>query len=380
MSNIKPPFLYIVSHKDWFWSHRLPLAREAQRQNFDVYVAYAGAAQDEKLVAAGFKGVDLPATVRGFTPVFMLRTMAIIAGLMWRIRPKVMHAFTLKYAFMAGLASLFAPRTRIIHTIAGLGYLFRSDDRKSTIIKSLLKPLIKLAVGRKSMHCIVQNPDDLQVLLDEKILGQEQSTLIRGSGVDTAAFKVTPLPDDGKPPLVLLPTRLVWEKGIEIFIAVANEVKSRGVNARFMIAGGLAEHNPRAIKESDMRRLLKGSDVEWPGRVNDMPALLVQTTLVLYPSWYGEGVPKVLLEAAASGRPIITTDHPGCREAVDNNVSGALVPVKDIKTTTDVVEQLLNDSETLKRMGQAGRKKAETEFDQAIIAAHVGELYKRALV
>ena len=371
-----PKFFYIASHKDWFWSHRLPLAREAQRQGFDVYAAYAGAGDDARLHAEGFLPVDLPETKSGFTPIFALRTMIAIMAALWRVRPDLVHVFTLKYAFVAGLASIVAPRVKIIHTIAGLGYLFRGDGRKARVIKSVLKPLIKIAIARDGMQCIVQNPDDLDALVNENILRRDQATLIRGSGVDVTAFKATPLPNDGLPPLVLLPTRLVWEKGIEIFIEAAAILKQRGVSARFEIAGGIAKHNPRAIRAAQMEALLDGSNVGWLGRVDDMPALLMATTLVLYPSWYGEGIPKVLLEAAACARPIITTDHAGCREAVESGVSGLLIPIKDANAAADAVSSLLNDTNRMQNMSAAAYIKAQNEFDQTIIAAQVGALYR----
>jgi glycosyltransferase involved in cell wall biosynthesis len=179
-------------------------------------------------------------------------------------------------------------------------------------------------------------------------------------------------------PVVLLPTRLIREKGVIVFIEAARILKARGVNAKFQIAGGMEGHNPNKISKEEMETLTADGATEWLGRVTDMPALYASAALIAYPSYYREGVPKVLLESAAMGKAIITTDHPGCREAVADNDNGLLVPVKDAQATADAIETLLKDPVRRKEMGARSRERAEKEFDVRLIVDQTLKVYEAA--
>lgn len=357
--------LYVINHMDWFWSHRLPLALAAKERGYHVFVAAFGAASDQRLATYGFTGVELPQGVTKIIPAIRthLKTHHI----------DLMHAVTIKSAFMAGLAAR-GTNVKIIHTIAGLGYLFHGDGQKAKVIRTLIGPLLKLALRSKHTTLIFQNPDDRALMIKRGFATEASSVLIRGSGVDTHAFTQTPEPETNTP-LVVFPTRLVWEKGLKPFVEMANILQQKGTRARFAIAGGINTTNPNAVTNAQMNDLIANSTVEWLGHVSDMPALLASSNLVVYPSWYGEGVPKVLLEAAAVGRAIITTDHPGCREVVEPGVNGLLVPVRDATALAHAAETLLNDSDLRRKMGQASREKAEAEFDVNRVVAETVKLY-----
>lgn len=342
---MKPKLLYVINHVDWFWSHRLPLAKAAQDAGYDVHVAVHGAS-DPRFAQHGFTSHELPE----FPPAVSWRLCKLVR----RLKPDLMHAITLKYSFLAGLATRHKPMRRIF-TIAGLGYLFADE---AGLLRLMVMPLLKYALGNATI--IVQNPDDRDILMKRGVI--KSATLIRGSGVDISNYTPTKNNEE-TPPIVLMPTRLLRDKGVMVFAEAANILKARGVNARFQIAGGMEGHNPATLTESDMKSISANGAVEWLGRVNDMPALYARATVIAYPSWYREGVPKVLLESVAMGKAIVTTDHPGCREAVTHNVNGLLVPVKDANATANAIEKLLNDPALRQTMGAAGRKKAEEEFD-----------------
>ena len=356
--------LYIINHMDWFWSHRLPLAEGAKQAGYDVSVACSGATTDKKLEAHGFASTELRTTN-------ILSTILALRKILQTQKPDLVHAITLKYAFITGLAAL-GLHVKIVHTIAGLGYLFSGEGLKPKILRLFVSPFLKLALHNAQL--IFQNPDDMELLIQRGLAQKNQCHLIRGSGVDVQQFFATPLPEDD-PPLIIMPTRLVHEKGVAVFIETAKILQTRGVEAQFKIAGGISTTNPNAITEEDMQKMLEDSPVEWLGKVSDMPALFAGCNLVVYPSYYREGIPKVLLEAAASGRAIITTDHPGCREAVDGGVNGALVPIKDPHATAGAVEKILQDLEMLKKMSRASRKKAEDEFDVKLIVQQTLKTY-----
>jgi glycosyltransferase involved in cell wall biosynthesis len=282
------------------------------------------------------------------------------------------HAITLKYAFLTGFALLFHPHIKRVFTIAGLGYFFSGEGIKPKLLRLLISPALKFVL--KGALIIVQNPDDRDLLIKRHFI--KSAHLIRGSGVDTTQY--LPRPDkEQSPPIVLMPTRLVRDKGVIVFSEAARLLKSRGVNARFQIAGGMEGANPNTITKAEMDALIADGAVEWLGRVNEMPALYATASLIAYPSWYREGVPKVLLEAASSGKAIVTTDHPGCREVVTEGVNGYLVPVKNAQALGSAIEKILKDKALRQSMGAAGRQKALAEFDVNLVVAETLKVYSK---
>lgn len=374
MTRANKRLLYVINHMEWFWSHRLPLAQAAQKAGWEVHVAADGAAQDSKLAALGFTGHDLPRASGGLAPLALLRIIAALYTLYARLRPDCVHAITIKYVFMAGLAARLRPGLKIVHTIAGLGFLFSGESVKAQLLRLAVAPFLRLALDHQNAQVIVQNPDDRAVLIHHNFVQPARCHLILGSGVDLQQFPATPLPSD-ELPLVLMPTRLVRDKGVEIFVQAAHRLRDQGVLVRYAIAGGLTRHNPMALTQQEMESLCADRLVQWLGKVVDMPALYATASLIVYPSHYGEGIPKVLLEAAATGRAIVTTDHPGCREVVRDGENGLLVPIKDVSATARAMLSLLGDRARLQAMGTASRARAVRDFDVHNIAAQTLAVY-----
>ena len=367
--------LYIFSAADW--DSRYALAHAAKEQGAEVTICLIGARESDRNKAPGMK-VILLHKKKGInesliTPFVLLRC---IRNIIAAEKPDIIHAVTLKYSFITALAALGINSVQKVFTIAGLGYLYRSDDAKSIVLRYMLWPFLIFSFRQNRTCLIFQNADDRALLIRKNIATIESSHLIKGSGVYLDRFDPTEEKQEEKAPLVFMPTRLVHEKGIAIFIEAARILKNKDVNARFEIAGGLTKDNPRAITREEMEAMTKENGVIWLGRINDVPAKLRESALVVYPSYYGEGIPRVLLEACAAGRPIITTDHPGCREAVDHEHNGLLVPVKDPQATAKAVEMLLANPQRRKKMGQNARVKAEKEFDIHEIVRQTLEIYK----
>jgi glycosyltransferase involved in cell wall biosynthesis len=363
--------LFVINHMDWFWSHRLPLAQGAKDNGWDVCVCATGASDDSKLRKAGFKGIGLSSSP--------FKIITDIRRIIKEEQPSLLHVITLKYAFLAGIASRFHPNVKVVHTIAGLGYLFSGEGFKPKMLRFLVGPLLKFALKHPRAQIIFQNPDDQDLLTKREFVKSSQTHLIRGSGVDLNEFQHIPEPND-QAPLIVMPTRLVHDKGIAVFIEAAKLCAAKGIKARYQVAGGPVSNNPLGISEKEMKSMIQGSPVEWLGKVSDMPALYAAANLIVYPSYYGEGVPKVLLEAAATGRTIITTDHPGCREAVINHETGMLVPVKDAQPTADAIETLINDKKKREEMGRAAREFAAQEYDVLKVVERTLSVYNTALV
>lgn len=372
----KTKILYLFDQGDW--KSRMPVAEKAYEEGYEVTIALIG--QDESQLSAipdHFRQafIAAPAAMKGRHLFAMVGQMREIIA---KTDPHLIHTVTLKYAFITGLAALPFKALKKIYTLAGLGYLFRSHDLKAKLIRLALSPLLKLVLKTKNTTLIFQNPDDLALMVRLKFAYPHRSTLIRGSGVPLNKFNYVPEPD-AEAPLVLMPTRLVHEKGLHIFIEAAKIIAKNNIVAKFQIAGGETRHNPKAISRAQMEKMLEGSPVEWLGRVDDMPALLQQAALIVYPSYYGEGIPRVLLESTAAGRPIITTDHAGCREAVDHGENGLLVPIKDVRSTASAMLELIQAPEKRAAMGLASRQKAEEEFDIHFVASQTLKCYAAAL-
>jgi glycosyltransferase involved in cell wall biosynthesis len=371
----KKTLLYIFDAADW--DSRFALACAAKEQGANVVIGLIGVKEGDEINAPDMKIVLLrkkQGIIRGIvTPLSMLHDIRkIIIG----EKPDIIHAVTLKYSFITALAALGIGVSHKIFTIAGLGYLYRSDDVMSVALRYMLWPFLLFTFRRNKTCLIFQNADDRALLIGNKIAAEETSYLIKGSGVYLDRFDVSKNTPQSSPPLIFMPTRLVHEKGVAVFIEAARMLKNKGIKARFEIAGGLTRDNPRAITREQMESMIKDGAVTWLGRIDNIPAKLKEATLIVYPSYYGEGIPRVLLEACAAGRPIITTDHPGCREAVDHGKSGLLVPVKDHEAIAQAIELLLANPEQLIEMGNYARKKAEQEFDIHEIVRQTLEAYK----
>ncbi len=359
----KSKILYMFDASDW--ESRMAVANKARELGHEVVLGLinADAATQEKGKAAGFTVRPLQKSANSMGVLSGLSMARDMRALIKQEQPDIMHTVTLKYGFMASLAARPFKDLRKINTMAGLGYLFRSDDTKSAVLRAGLKPFLRHNFRRPNTTMIFQNVDDLELMVREKYVKSEDCVLIKGSGVYLDRF--TPKTSDGSAgaPIVLMPTRLVHEKGVAVFVEAARLLKDRGVQAQFQIAGGETKHNPKAISRAQMEEMVSDGSAQWLGRVNDMPDLLSNARLVVYPSYYGEGIPRVLLESCAAGRAIVTTDHPGCREAVDHGLNGQLVPVKDAFETANAIEALLSDDGLRTQMEVESRIKAENEFD-----------------
>ncbi len=368
--------LYLFDQEDW--KSRLPVATKAKDSGMDITIGLIGTGAAQDPILANFGNAHVPKPKGGLSPLAMLTMIKHIRTLIRTRTPDLIHTVTVKYAFIVGLGALPFPHTKKIFTMAGLGYLFRGGDKKSAILRAIISPLLKYVLKRPGTILIFQNPDDLELMIKGNYVTRDNAVLVKGSGVDLAKFTPTSN-DNDENPLVLMPTRLVVEKGVHIFIDAARMLKKRGIKARFQIAGGETVHNPKAISKEQMEALVADGSVEWLGRVEDMPGLLAAADLIVYPSYYGEGVPRVMLESLAAGRAIITTDNPGCKETIRKGENGILIPVRDVEATANAMEKLIKDQPLRKKMGKQSRKLAEEEFDINIIAQKTLDVYKTAL-
>ncbi|MBI4694011.1 MAG: glycosyltransferase family 4 protein [Gammaproteobacteria bacterium] len=370
---MQPRIVYVVTEDWYFWSHRLDLARQARDAGYAVAVATRTTAHRERMAAEGFEIVEMPFERSLRHPARDVAAVFALASALRRLGPDVVHLVSLKPMLLAGLAILFMRRTRFVHAVTGMGYLFSSSDRRARGIQRILVTALRVILARRNCHVIAQNADDCALLESHGLGSAARRTLIAGSGVDVARYAPTPLPAED---VVVLPARLIRDKGIEEFVAAARLLRARGVAARLALVGGTDPDNPAAIPEREVEAWVDEGAIEWWGQREDMPAVYAEASIVCLPS-YREGLPKVLLEAAACARPLVSTDVPGCREICRPGVSGVLVPARDAAALASALAGLIADPARRATLGAGGRALVELEFSSARIAAETLALYAR---
>jgi glycosyltransferase involved in cell wall biosynthesis len=367
--------LFVVNDAGFFLSHRLSLAVVAKEQGYEVCVATPPGDGVEQIKNNGLQHRQVCLSRSGANPLAELRTIWSMYQLYRELRPLIVHHVTIKPVLYGTLAARMAKVSAVVNAISGLGFVFLARGLFSAMARSAVLASYRWLFSRKRLWVIVQNQDDYDFLLDKKCLSQNKIELIRGSGVDLGHFAFSAERDDR--PLVVLPGRMLWDKGVGEFVEAAKQLHRMGIEARFALVGGIDPNNPESVPTRRLAEWAREGDVEWWGNRQDMPAIYRDAHIVCLPS-YREGLPKVLLEAAASGRAIVATDVPGCREAVLEGVNGLLVPARQSGPLATALKRLILDPALRQSMGRKGRAMAEAEFSiTRVIDRHL-DIYRRA--
>lgn len=321
------------------------------------------------LEAMGCECIDLPVASKGTNPLHDLRTLAALYRHYRTIRPNVVFHYTIKANIYGSVAAWLA-RVPSIAVTTGLGYVFIQKSRAATIAKALYR-----FAFRFPREVWFLNRDDEQAFLRERLLAHpERARLLHGEGVDIDQFALTPLPRNERFTFVLI-GRLLWDKGVGEYVEAARRLREGYPHARFQLLGPVGVDNPSAITQADIDGWIDEGAIEYLGEAHDVRPIIAAADCVVLPS-YREGVPRTLMEASAMGRPIVATDVPGCREVVDDGVTGLLCEVKDAQSLSAKLAQILTMNEDARReMGLRGREKVMAEFDEALVI----ERYRQTL-
>jgi glycosyltransferase involved in cell wall biosynthesis len=376
----KPPpkLVYLVTEDWYFRSHRLPMARAAREAGFEVVVATRinTAADRQAIEAEGFRVVALDWRRGGHNPLRELAGMASIARLYRRERPDIVHHVAMKPVLEGGIAAWIADVPGIVNAPTGLGALFIGSGVATKLLRPAINLILRVALNHPRCRLVMQNPDDLELLVRQGLVDRARAVLIPGSGVDTARFAPSPEPPGA--PTAALVARMLWDKGVGELVQAARSLRARGVDLRVRLIGPRDDHNPASIPQATLEDWVREGVVDWPGEVADIAALWRETAIAVLPS-YREGLPKALLEAAASGRPMVAADVPGCREIVRHEETGLLVPPRDPVALADALARLAADPALRRRLGAAARRLVEECFGEAAIAAATAALYRDML-
>ena len=370
----------LFANTDWYlYNFRRSLALALKDAGHDVLLISPPGPYGEKLRALGLRWQPVPRDRRCRNPLRGARLVAWLGALGRRERPDLVHGFTIKCAVYGSLAARLAGVPARVNAVAGMGYVFTSRDLKARLLRPVVRTLMHAALDGKRARLVLQNPDDVALFEQAAFVATSRIRLIPGSGVDCSRFQpAAKVRKPDEPLRVLLPARLLWDKGVAEFVAAARQLKAQGRALRFQLAGDPDPGNPAAVADATLREWVDEGVVEWLGHVDDMPALFQSVDMVVLPS-YREGLPKGLIEAAACGLPLITTDVPGCREVVTDGVDGLRVPVRDAGALAAAIARVQDDESLARRLGDAARAKALREFDERIVVNATLAVYRELL-
>ena len=366
--------LFLLASDWYFYWHRLAVAERIAARGYDVHVAAPDGRFREVIEAAGLQFHPIQVDRQGLNPFKDLDTIKGVVELYRALKPDLVHHVAVKPIIYGSMAAKITNVPFIVNAMPGLGYVFVSQQLKARLLRPGVAVAFRLLVNARNSRVIVENHDDMKRWVAWRVMRPDRVVVSPGCGVDIESFR--PGPEPTGLPLVVLPARLLFYKGVGEFIGAARILKARGIAARFALVGEGDEGNPACVPADLLRQWQKEGVVELFGWHDDMAQVLAQCHIVCLPSHGGEGVPRSLLEAAASGKPIVATDVSGCRDVVRDGENGFLVPARQVAPLADAIERLVHDTELRRLMGERGRKRALAEFSVDIVAAQTLQVYE----
>ncbi|MGD8664181.1 MAG: glycosyltransferase family 4 protein [Desulfobacterales bacterium] len=369
--------IILVSRCAWtLYNFRAGMIRALKKAEYTVLGGgSAGDGFESKISALKVTFKHLPINKRAMNPLADLKLFYRLWCWYRSERPDIVHHFTIKPVIYGSLAARLADVPKIINTVTGLGYVFTGNN--VTLSRMVVRQMFRAGI-KCADFTFFQNSDDRQYLISGSSRWRKTDVL-PGSGVDCERFKpaIQPAVDDNPGVTFLLVARMLKDKGIYEFVEAAREVRRIAPLVHFQLLGGRDERNPNVIPKADLERWQQAGILEWFGPVEDVRPVLAAADVVVLPSYYREGIPRSLLEAAAMGKPIITADSPGCRETVDHQRTGLLVPTQDVAALVRAMQWMLEHRQQRQDMGKAGRCKIEKEFDEQIVIERILQEYNK---
>jgi len=367
---------FVVNDPAYFVTHRMGIGLRLLAEGYAVHIMAPGSCP-EVLVEYGFIYHQVSMSRKGKNPFSELSTIYELFSLFNALKPDVVHLVTIKPYLYGGIAARFAGVKAVVSAVAGLGILFSQSSFKRHVLRATLYPLYRFAFGHPRQTVIFQNHDDKDLLQRFAHLPEEKTVVIRGAGVDLAGYPFLPEPQGEI--VVSFASRLLKDKGVIEFVEASRILRQRGVPAIFWLIGMPDPGNANTVTQEQLDTWEREGLVKCLGYRKDIASLFSQSHIITLPSFYGEGLPKVLIEAAACGRAVITTDHTGCRDAIEADETGLLVPIRDSAALANAIESLVLNPGTRKKYGEAGRRLAERVFDvEKVVDAHL-EVYHQLL-
>lgn len=373
-----PRILFVIT-EDWaLATHRLHLVKAAQANGHSVAVATRVDTLRHEFEALGILVFNWRLKRRSMNLVREILVLNSLHRIIKEFKPDLIHAVALKPVIYSGFITKLGFKGGVVLALGGIGYIFSNNSLKAKILRIPIKLMLRSALVGHRRRLILQNPDDVAHFLGSGVIDSNKIRLVKGAGVETEIFTSSPLPEGD--PIIVLPSRLLWDKGIFEFYTVAKRLKRYSQSAKFVIVGDPDHHNPATIPDTFINEWTASGIVENWQRVghSDMPEIYRQALIVCLPS-YREGLPKVLLEAASSSRPIVAFDVAGCREVVRPGINGSLVPFGDVDMLENAILDLMNSRVKCATMGENGRKIIEKEFSSEVVNKQTFEIWDEVI-
>ena len=372
----KQRLLFIVN-EDWaFVSHFIERAVAAKEHGYDVAVVAHCTNHRSIIESAGLTVFEHGMSRSGTNPFREIASVVNLIKVIRNYRPTLIHLIALKPIVLGSCASIFYRKAQIICAPIGMGYLFSSDDSRARRLRPIVNGALRIALKQSRVAIIIENQDDMDTLKQGNFVQNNQIYLIKGAGVNLNTYRATSETDDHL--VVSLFARMLRDKGVTEFVQAATTIKQSRPDIQFQLIGGLDDGNPAALSSQQIRDWVAEGSVTWLGQRSDVPELLAKSNIVVLPS-YREGLPKVLIEAAAAQRAVIATDVVGCREAVTDGLNGLLIEPRNSHALTDAIMRLVTDQDLRHKLARAGRFRAENEFSSEIINTQTLAVYEQVL-
>lgn len=375
----RPRLLYLVT-EDWFFhSHFLPMARAARADGFEVVVATRFSKHRAAIEREGFQTVSLPWRRSGEGPLGTARSFLAVLRLLRCQGPDILHCIALKPVIFGGLAAKLARRPATVCAITGLGRTWVSDGSRDRTLKALVGHTLRLIVCDGNARLLVENRDHERAFVRTDVAPADRVHRVPGAGVDLDRYRPADRPESSGPVVVTLVARMIPIKGVEVAVRAVRCLADHGRDIRLDLVGEPDRDHKGALSEAALARWSRHPAIRWRGWREDIPAVWREADIAILPSLGGDGLPKALLEAAACGKPIVTTDTDGCREVVRDGLNGLLVPPNDVAALAGAIDRLARDPALRRTMGQESRRLAEACFDERMVADIVAGLYRMML-
>lgn len=367
----QPVRVLLFANSDWYlYNFRLPLALALKHQGYEVVLVSPPGIYASRIEEAGLRWISLPFSRRGSNPFTESDVVWRLHRLYRQERPQIVHHFTVKCVLYGSLAAHLNGIRQVINAVTGLGYVFIGSKPGTFFLRPLVRLMYRLSL--RGTRVVFQNVEDQDIFLSNRLVRHDQVHLIEGSGVDTQRFVPSDFPPE--PVVVVLPARMLWDKGVGEFVQAARILKSQGVHARFALVGNTDSGNPAAVPSAKLAEWDREGVVELWGWQEDMPAVYRNAHVICLPS-YREGLSRTLVEAAACGRPLVASDVPGCRGIVYNGENGMLVPPRDANQLAAALACLIADPQLRRQMGECGRRLVEDKFSAQKIIEQTIAIY-----
>ncbi|KJR40902.1 group 1 glycosyl transferase [Candidatus Magnetoovum chiemensis] len=369
--------LYFVTEDWYFSSHRLNIARASKEKGMEVIVVTRVDKHLNVMLNEGFKVYPLNLVRSGKNIIKELICIKRIIDIYIKEKPDIVHHVALKPILYGSIAANITKIPYIVNAFPGLGYIFSTKSLLTFLFKRLLVLLYRIIFSSSGTIAIFQNIDNMSYFVKRGIITKDKAFLIRGSGVDTHEFLPKPEPDGVF--TVMMASRMLWDKGVGEMIEAAKIFKTRNLPCRVVLVGKTDPENPNSVPDNILRQLNNDGIIQWWGYKENMAEIISMAHIIVLPTIYDEGVPKVLIEAASCARPIITTNMPGCRDIVRDNENGILIEPNDIDALTNAILKLMQSPELRDKMGKRGRAIVIEEFSTDIVVNTTTVIYENLL-